>query len=127
VPMSRIPFFRYFYVAETEEQARADSRKALEWTMDMIQWRQTFSAGSEVHHRLDDWRQRRTQLPVSYEPLAEHRAIFGTPETCVARIKELEQQGIAYFGCNFAFGGMEHHKVLRSMELFAKEVMPHFH
>ena len=48
VPMSRIPFFRYFYVAETEAQALADTRKALAWTLDMIQWRQTFSAGSEV-------------------------------------------------------------------------------
>ena len=27
-----IPFFRYFYVAETEEQARRDSEAALNWT-----------------------------------------------------------------------------------------------
>lgn len=127
VPMSRIPFFRYFYVAETDEQARADTRKALEWTMDMIQWRQTFQAGSEVHHHLDTWRRQRTQLPTSYEHLAEHRAMIGTPAACLAKLQALESQGIAYFGCNFAFGGMEHSKVLRSMELFAKEVMPHFH
>lgn len=126
VPMSRIPFSRYFYVAETAEQAHADTRKALEWTMDMIQWRATFSAGSEVHHHLDDWRQRRTALPTSYEYLSEHRAIFGTPASCIAQIKALEAEGVSYFGCNFAFGGMEHHKILRSMELFAKEVMPHF-
>jgi hypothetical protein len=44
----------------------------------------------------------------------------------VTRIKALQAQGIDYFGCNFDFGGMEHHKVLRSMELFAREVMPHF-
>lgn len=126
VPIGRIPFSRYFYVAETEEQARADTRKALDWTMDMIQWRGTFSTGSEVNHRLDDWRQRRTALPTSYEHLAEHRAIFGTPASCAAKIKALQQAGITYFGCNFAFGGMEHHKILRSMELFAKEVMPQF-
>jgi alkanesulfonate monooxygenase SsuD/methylene tetrahydromethanopterin reductase-like flavin-dependent oxidoreductase (luciferase family) len=126
VPMSRIPFFRYFYVAETGAQALADTRKAFAWTLDMIQWRRTFSAGSEVHHHLDDWRQRRPPVPTSYDHLAEHRAIFGTPETCVARMQALTQQGISYFGCNFAFGGLEHHKVLRSMELFAKEVIPHF-
>jgi hypothetical protein len=44
----------------------------------------------------------------------------------VAAIKDLQQQGIEYFGCNFAFGGLEHGKVLRSMDLFAREVMPHF-
>ena len=36
VPMSRIPFLRYFYVAETEEQALEDTRQSLEWTIDMF-------------------------------------------------------------------------------------------
>jgi alkanesulfonate monooxygenase SsuD/methylene tetrahydromethanopterin reductase-like flavin-dependent oxidoreductase (luciferase family) len=52
--------------------------------------------------------------------------IAGSPATCVAQIKALQQAGIAYFGCNFAFGGMAHHKVMRSMQLFAEEVMPYF-
>ena len=51
---------------------------------------------------------------------------MGTPEQCVAQIKEIQSQGIEYFGCNFSFGGMSHDKVLRSMDLFSKEVMPHF-
>ena len=42
----------------------------------------------------------------------------------MAQIQALRQHGIEYFGCNFDFGGMEHAKVLRSMELFTKEVMP---
>ena len=62
----------------------------------------------------------------SFAHLAQHRAIFGSPETCVAQIKALQQEGIAYFGCNFAFGGMAHDKVMRSMQLFAEAVMPHF-
>ena len=63
IPMSRIPFLRYCYVAETDEQALEDTRQSLEWTIDMIQWRGTFRSGSEVHHRLDDWRRQRTELP----------------------------------------------------------------
>jgi alkanesulfonate monooxygenase SsuD/methylene tetrahydromethanopterin reductase-like flavin-dependent oxidoreductase (luciferase family) len=126
VPMSRIPFSRYFYVAETEEQARQDTRASLEWTVDMIQWRRTFPQGSEVHHRLSDWRKTRPALPPSSDHLFAHRAIIGTPDTCVQHIKALQQEGIEYFICNFAFGGLEQHKVLRSMDLFAKEVMPHF-
>ena len=31
-----------------------------------------------------------------------------------------------YFGCNFAMGGIPHEKVMRSMRLFADEVMPRF-
>ena len=126
VPMSQIPFFRYFYVAETEAQARKDSQDALNWTLDMTQWRRTFTVGSEVNLRLQDWRDTRSELPPSYDYLCEHRAIIGTPEQCVAKIKELQQQGIEYFGCNFSFGGLEHEKLLRSMELFSREVMPHF-
>ncbi|MCH8106748.1 MAG: LLM class flavin-dependent oxidoreductase, partial [Chloroflexi bacterium] len=126
VAMSQIPFFRYFYVAATEAEARKDSQDALNWTLDMTQWRRTFTVGSEVNLRLQDWRDTRSELPPSYDYLCEHRAIIGTPDQCVAKIKELQRQGIEYFGCNFSFGGLEHEKLLRSMELFSKEVMPHF-
>ena len=63
VPMSRIPFSRYFYVAETEEQARRDTQAGLEWTVDMIQWRRTFARGSEVHHRLPTGVRRAPSIP----------------------------------------------------------------
>ena len=126
VPLSRIPFSRYFYVAETEAEAIQDTRAALDWVLDMIQWRRTFTHGSEVMHRLDDFRQQRTELPTSYEDLFKHRAIIGTPETCMAEIQALEAEGFDNFICNFDFGGMPHAKVMRSMELFSREVMPHF-
>ncbi|MBM3223794.1 MAG: LLM class flavin-dependent oxidoreductase [Candidatus Tectomicrobia bacterium] len=126
VPMSAIPFFRYCYVAETEAQARKDTEAALNWNMDVNQWRRMFAEGSEVHGRLDDFRRSRTETPPSYDYLCEHRAFIGTPDQCAAKIKALQDQGIEYFGCNFAFGDLDHKKVLASMELFAKEVMPRF-
>ena len=126
VPMSAIPFARYFYVAETEEQARRDSEEALNWTMDMNQFRRTFDVGSEVYHSLDDWRKARTERPPEYEQLFQKRAFIGSPEQCIAKIKEVQEQGIDYFLCNFSFGGMKQSNVLRSMKLFAEEVMPHF-
>lgn len=126
VPISRIPFFRYVYVGETKEQARKDTEAELSWTLDMGQWRRTFERGSEVYHKMDDWRKERTELPTSNEHLYDRRAIIGTPAQCVAQIKELQSQGIEYFGCNFSFGAMEQGKMLRSMKLFAEEVMPHF-
>ena len=126
IPVSRIPFFRYLHVAETEEEAQRNAEPALAWTMDMTDWRRTITTGSEVHRRLEDFRRTRTQLPPSYQYLAENRAIIGTPEQCIARIRQFREQGIEYFGCNFDFGGMDQEKVLRSMKLFAEEVMPHF-
>jgi alkanesulfonate monooxygenase SsuD/methylene tetrahydromethanopterin reductase-like flavin-dependent oxidoreductase (luciferase family) len=124
-PMSDIPFFRYFYVAETEAQVRRDTEARLNWVVDIMQWRRFIPKGSEVYRRMDDWRRTRTEQPASYDTLVQDRAIIGTPEQCVAQIQALRRHGIEYFGCNFDFGGMEHHKVMRSMELFAKEVAPH--
>ena len=124
IPMSRIPFFRYLHVAETAEQARQAAEPALAWTMDMTDWRRTFAAGSEVHQQLADYRRTRTQLPPNYDYLTANRAIIGNPEQCIAQIRQFQQAGIEYFGCNFDFGGMPQDQVLRSMELFAKEVMP---
>jgi len=124
VPKSQIPFFRYFYVAETEEQAREDTRDKLNWVVDIMQWRNNISEGSEVYQHISDWRSSRQQLPLSYDYLSENRSIIGTPEQCVAKINTLREQGIDYFGCNFDFGGMAHEKVIRSMKLFSDEVMP---
>ena len=126
VPMSKIPFFRYFYVAETEEQARKDTEARLNWVVDVMQWRRFIKEGSEVYQRMADWRRKRSELPDSYDQLCKGRAMIGTPDQCVDRIRKLQQQGIEYFGCNFDFGGMEHQKVLQSMELFSREVMPSF-
>ena len=124
IPKSEIPFFRYFYVAESEEQALADTRDKLDWVIDIMQWRNNIEEGSEVYQRMADWRRSRQQLPLTYEYLSDNRAIIGTPEQCAAKINGLRAEGIEYFGCNFDFGGMEHEKVMRSMRLFADEVMP---
>ena len=123
---AEVPFFRYFYVAETAEQAHRDAREALNWTLDVNTWRREFAVGSEVYQRLADYRQRRTELPPSYEYLAEKRAFIGSPDQCAAQIQALADAGVRYFGCNFAFGGLAQDKQLRSMELFAREVMPRF-
>ena len=126
IPISEIPFFRYLHVAETEEEARRNAEPAMSWTMDMTDWRRSIRQGSEVNQRLEDFRRTRSQMPPTYDYLAEKRAIIGTPDQCIAKIREFQEQGIAYFGCNFDFGGMPQETVLRSMKLFAEEVMPHF-
>ena len=126
VPMSDIPFFRYFYVAETEAQARQDTKDHINWILDIMQWRRFFKEGSEVPYRMADWRRTRTQATVGYGLHLQNRAFIGTPEQCVAKIKRLQEHGIEYFGCNFAMGSIPQDKVLRSMALFAREVMPRF-
>ena len=126
IAMDRIPFFRYLHVAESAEEARKTAEPAIAWTMDMTDWRRSITTGSEVNRKLEEFRRTRTSAPPSYDYLAANRAIIGTPDQCVAKIREFQAHGIEYFGCNFDFGGMAQEKVLQSMKLFAKEVMPHF-
>ena len=124
--ISQIPFGRYLHVAPTDEQAQDDTRRAMNWVQDMIQWRGTINEGSEVYQKLDDFRARRSSLPPSYEHIYAHRGFFGTPDTVAAKISAVQREGIEAFGCGFAFGDIAHTKVMRSMELFAREVMPRF-
>ena len=126
VPSTAIPLFRHVYVAPTEKQVVEDTQASLQWMIDMLQWRGKLTEGSEVGLNLDHWRKTRTEAPQTYEHVREKRGVIGTPEQCVAQLKELQAQGIGYFGCNFAFGGMDHGKIMASMKLFAEEVMKSF-
>jgi hypothetical protein len=68
----------------------------------------------------------RTDEPRSYESELANKC-FCMPDKCVDRISELQgQHCISYFGANFAFGSMEHYRVMYSMKLFAEEVIPKF-
>jgi alkanesulfonate monooxygenase SsuD/methylene tetrahydromethanopterin reductase-like flavin-dependent oxidoreductase (luciferase family) len=51
--------------------------------------------------------------------------IIGSPEECVARLKAYEELGIDNIQLNMSFGA-PHRDVMRSLELFAEQVMPNF-
>lgn len=52
---------------------------------------------------------------------------FGTPEIVAEKIHRMTQYtGVTYLNCTFNIGQIPHRKIMRSMELFATKVMPHF-
>ena len=68
-------------------------------------------------------------VPAKTEPtideLIDRYLVIGTPDTVIRQIKRVQELvGITHFNCSFWFGDMEQARILRSMELFAKEVMP---
>jgi alkanesulfonate monooxygenase SsuD/methylene tetrahydromethanopterin reductase-like flavin-dependent oxidoreductase (luciferase family) len=70
-------------------------------------------------------------VPFPQEPdtqdLLDRYFIMGTPKTCIAKIRELrDAMKITHFNANFWFGDLAEDKVMRSMKLFAEEVMPAF-
>ena len=68
-------------------------------------------------------------VPAKTEPtideLLDRYLIIGTPDTVIRQIQRVrELVGISHFNCSFWFGDLDQTRVLRSMELFAREVMP---
>ena len=68
-------------------------------------------------------------LPFDGEPTTEELLngsfVMGTPDTCIAKIKQLRDvMGIDHFNANFWFGDLSQEQVLDSMTLFAEEVLP---
>lgn len=62
-----------------------------------------------------------------YDFLYQNGVSFGSSEEVVARITTLrEALGMNYFIGWFNFGGLPHADVMKSMERFATDVMPHF-
>ena len=53
-------------------------------------------------------------------------SLYGTPEVVAERLEVVRGMGINHIISNFGFPGLPHEKTLRSLELFASEVMPHF-
>lgn len=60
------------------------------------------------------------------EDLGERSVVTGSPEACIASLKKCEEAGIEEVILYFNFGGLSHKETLKSMERFAKEVMPAF-
>ena len=68
-------------------------------------------------------------VPFDNEPttdeLLDRYFVMGTPKSCVAKIRQIQDaMGINHFNASFWFGDLPQEKVLRSMTLFAEEVVP---
>lgn len=125
--LDRNPYFRFVHLAEDETEAKEYPREALTWVRDLSTYRRTLNRGNEINVDLNHWRTVRPETPPTYEWELENNAYFGTPDQCVQWIRTLQNEhNIGYFGASMGFGTMEHAKVMRSMGLFGKEVMPKF-
>jgi luciferase family oxidoreductase group 1 len=113
---------RAVYVTDSEADAREAAEQA-RWNM-----RVTLSLRNH-YERVSDGHA--VPVPAPEEPstddLLDRFLVIGTPETVVRQIRRLQDAvGINHFNCSFWFGDLDQARVLRSMRLFADEVMPAF-
>jgi alkanesulfonate monooxygenase SsuD/methylene tetrahydromethanopterin reductase-like flavin-dependent oxidoreductase (luciferase family) len=110
------------YVTDSDADARAAADEA-RWNM-----RVTLSLRNR-YERVE--RGHAVPVPGPNEPdtddLLERYLVIGTPDVVIRQIRRIEDQvGINHFNCSFWFGDMDQARVLKSMDLFAREVMPAF-
>ena len=56
---------------------------------------------------------------------ADGRMICGSPESARDQLQgQIDQSGVNYVACRFAFGDLTFEEARRSVELFAEQVMP---
>ena len=115
---------RPVYVAESRQQAWDDSKDRYMWFIE-TQRQVALPPGGETGN-LSEMFSKRKQI--TFEDAFENLGIFGTPDHCIRQIEELNQVvgGMTEFIPIFTFGGWDQRKIVRSMELFARQVMPHF-
>jgi alkanesulfonate monooxygenase SsuD/methylene tetrahydromethanopterin reductase-like flavin-dependent oxidoreductase (luciferase family) len=113
------------YVAEDPVQLRRELEPSIKRFLGSISSIYA-SAGPMPEGRIKEVLERVRQM--TYEKVCEVMAIFETPDACVERLKQYQEEfGMGRVICWFNPGGMvAHEHVIRSMELFAKKVMPHF-
>jgi alkanesulfonate monooxygenase SsuD/methylene tetrahydromethanopterin reductase-like flavin-dependent oxidoreductase (luciferase family) len=119
------------YVADTDEQAHAAARPHLEWLFHKglkqgpeLMWPPGYMSQSSYRGLLLSGMKPFPEL--SYEELLSGGFVLvGSPDTVTARIRELhEELGFGLLIGLFSIGDMSHEETVRSMELFAGEVIP---
>jgi alkanesulfonate monooxygenase SsuD/methylene tetrahydromethanopterin reductase-like flavin-dependent oxidoreductase (luciferase family) len=132
-PPERIAFTTPIYVAETDERAMEEARPHLEWLfhkglkqgpelvfppgyLTQGSLRGVLGSGMKPYNE------------TSWEELvAGGYFIVGSPSTVAERLEEMRQTlGFGQICCLMCIGDMPHHRVVKSMDLFANEVMPKF-
>jgi alkanesulfonate monooxygenase SsuD/methylene tetrahydromethanopterin reductase-like flavin-dependent oxidoreductase (luciferase family) len=116
------PVIREVYVAETTQQAEDEARDGIMYIHGGM-----YGKWSNVRPLRDD-QGRLVENPatVTFDSHRE-RFIIGSPDHCIREIERYQRElGMDYLICWMHYPGADHHKTLRAMRLFAKEVMPHF-
>jgi alkanesulfonate monooxygenase SsuD/methylene tetrahydromethanopterin reductase-like flavin-dependent oxidoreductase (luciferase family) len=107
------------YVGDSDAQARAEVIEHWHrWRIFALEAMNLDPSKGEAYQRV--------VKHLDYDAMVgDNRGVFGGPDTCVRILKRIiETIGTTHIGLTFHFGGLSQHKVLKSMERFARLVMP---
>lgn len=118
----RVSTQRPVYVTHDESELPAmveQARWNMRVTLSLRQGREKVEKGHAVPVPYDN--------EPSQQQLLDQYFVMGTPKQVIAKLSELrDAMKLNHFNASFWFGDIPQEKVLRSMKLFAEEVMPAF-
>jgi alkanesulfonate monooxygenase SsuD/methylene tetrahydromethanopterin reductase-like flavin-dependent oxidoreductase (luciferase family) len=119
---------RQIYVADTDAKALAEAKDAEMWYQDSLRRFQVPERIEDAHPSLQPGFRAAAErfAKVTWEGLVAETVAFGSPDTVARHIETMRSLGIGQILCWMNFGGLPQAKIRRSMELFAREVMPRF-
>ena len=119
---------RHVYVAPTDAAAQAEARDAEMWYQEALRRFLLPERMDRVHPLLQPGFQAMAERfgTITWEQLVAETLAVGSPDTVADRIEEFRRLGVGEVLCWMNFGGLPQERVRRSMELFAREVMPRF-
>jgi alkanesulfonate monooxygenase SsuD/methylene tetrahydromethanopterin reductase-like flavin-dependent oxidoreductase (luciferase family) len=119
---------RQIYVADTDAQALAEARSAEMWYQESFRRFVVPERIEDAHPSLQPgFRAMAEKLgKVTWDDLVRETLAFGSPDTVARHIEHMRDLGVGQVLCWMNFGGLPQDRIRRSMELFAREVMPRF-
>ncbi len=124
--LERTTVLKYAFIAPTRGEAHTLAREALEWDLTILQ-HLTTPTTTEMPRGYELYEKRGGRLPdYSYEDWLQNVLLFDEPSACRDKIAALQGAGVRRLLLWMGPGGVSHDLLVRSMRLFAEQVMPQF-
>ena len=119
---------RQIYVADTDARALDEAKDAEMWYQESLRRFMIPERIEDAHPSLQTgFRAQAEKLAkINWEDLVRETLAFGSPDTVARHVETMRRMGVGHVLCWMNFGGLAQDRIRRSMELFAREVMPRF-
>jgi alkanesulfonate monooxygenase SsuD/methylene tetrahydromethanopterin reductase-like flavin-dependent oxidoreductase (luciferase family) len=114
-PIAEWPLTRDVIIADTDAEARELAERHI-----MVSYRKEY-AGGWRHPFID------ASIATNLDTVKKDRFLIGNPDQVIRDLRPyVEQYGMTHLICRLFFPGMPHSRIMRGLELIAREVRPAF-
>ncbi len=114
-PLEEWPLTRDVIIADTDREARELAERHI-----MVSYRKEY-AGGWKHPFID------ASIATDLDTVMKDRFLIGGPDQVIAALRPfVEQYGVTHLICRLFFPGLPHRRIMRELELIAREVRPAF-